>query len=57
MQIGTGKRQVKEILEEIRDNPDHRDWFRKWFSMDVEALFMCIEQGVIDEESLEASIR
>lgn len=57
MQIGTGKRQVWDILNEVKENPDHREWFRKWFQMDVEVLFMCIEQGVIDEESLEASLR
>jgi hypothetical protein len=57
MQIGTGKRQVMEILEEVRNDPDHRAWFVKWFNMDVRAVFLAIDQGVISEEDLEASLR
>lgn len=57
MQIGTGKRQVMEILEEVRDNPDHREWFFKRVNMPVEAVFIAIKDGVIQEENLEASLR
>lgn len=56
MQIGTGKRQVSEILDAILDDQDHRQWFQKRFNMDVSVVFMCIDQGVIDEESLEARL-
>jgi hypothetical protein len=55
MQIGTGKRQVMDVLNDIKSNPDHCAWFHKRLNMPVEALFMCIDQGVIKEENLEAS--
>ena len=57
MQIGTGKRQVIEILEEVRDNPNHREWFFKRVNMPVEAVFLAIRDGVIQEENLEVSLR
>lgn len=57
MQIGTGKSQVIEILNDIQNNPDHASWFFKRISMPVEAVFLAIEDGVITEEDIEASLR
>jgi hypothetical protein len=56
MQIGTGKSAVMDILKEINDDDNHRLWFITWFKMPVEAVFMALDEGVIDESSLEATI-
>lgn len=55
MQLGTGERQVIDVLNAIKTDEDHRAWFQKRLGMPVEAVFMCIDQGVIKEENLEAS--
>lgn len=57
MQVGTGKRQVIEILESVRDNPNHKEWFYKRTNMPIEAIFMAVKQRVIDETVLEASLK
>lgn len=57
MQIGTGKSQIIEILNDIQNNPDHAAWFFKRIKMPVEAVFLAIEDGVITEEDIEASLR
>jgi len=57
MQLGTGKRQVREILEAVRDNPNHSEWFTKRTNMPIKGMFLALESGVINEESLEASLK
>jgi hypothetical protein len=54
MQIGTGQRQVMAVLTAVKDSDDHRAWFQKRVNIPIDAVFMCIEQGVIKEENLEA---
>jgi hypothetical protein len=53
MKIGTGKSQINEILDDIQNNQDHSLWFFKRVNMPVEAVFLAIEDGVIDEEDIE----
>ena len=55
MQLGTSERQVMDVLNAIKGNDDHRAWFQKRLGIPVEVVFMCIDQGVIKEENLEAS--
>lgn len=56
MQVGTGKSAAMEILEDIRDDDNHRQWFETFFGMPVEAVFMAISEGVLDADSLETTI-
>lgn len=56
LQIGTGCRSVEDILTAIKNDDDHREFFKETFNIDINTILRDIKAGAINPRSLEMSL-